>query len=138
MCSVSLGAIPIPLSVTVISAYCCNGFGRVESLPVRSRMSTLPPSGVNLKALDRMFRIILSKFTGSTHNFKWSAPSWWNCKVICFLFACSVKVSHKSLMNPVISVSRKTSDICPLSILRISINWFTSRRILSELRQMMR
>ena len=31
-----------------------------------------------------MFRIILSKFTGSTHNFKWSAPSWWNCKVFRF------------------------------------------------------
>ena len=40
------------------------------------------------------------------------------------------------LYTSVISVSRKTSDICPLSILRISINWFTSRRILSELRHL--
>ena len=38
-------------------------------------------------------------------------------------------VNSEIFANPVISVSRKTSDICPLSILRISINWFTSRRI---------
>lgn len=137
MCFVFLGVIFILLLVMVILVYCCNGFGRVEFLLVCSCMFILFFLGVNLKVLDRMFRIILLKFIGFIYNFKWLVFLWWNCKVICFLFVCFVKVLYKLLMNLVILVLWKMSDICFLFILCIFINWFISCRIFLELCQMM-
>ena len=135
MCSRSAGAMPIPLSVTVNSTYRRRGAfgGRLVSSPVLRLISTCPFSGVNLHAFDSRFKMILSKFLGSIH-ISISGAEVWNFKSSFFTLVCCSKVSNRLLVKLTISAFLNMSDICPLSIFRISINWFTNCRMRSAFR----
>ena len=75
----------------------------------------------------------LSKFLGSIH-ISISGAEVWNFKSSFFTLVCCSKVSNKSRVKLTISAFLNMRDICPLSIFRISINWFTNCRMRSAFR----
>ena len=120
---------PMPLSITEISKYSpiC-----VFS-PVVSEMLISPFLGVYLKALEKMFIKTLSKLFRSIQTIS-DSNLCSKLKSIFFLLASYSNVSIKSSIKPTMLVSLHFNFICPLSSLRISINWFISLSMRCALR----
>ena len=114
--SLSASISPLPVSRTTIWAdwvVCVNS------------ITTSPPSGVNLNALDNKLKIILSKLDGSIHSFNCSISEWTKRNLMFFRVDSWMKFSQTSSIKDTISVCLNSKCICPFSILRTSNSWFT-------------